>query len=141
MRVCEYPPGMRIANHGRARRSRRHTLFAVFKETQMTDHSRDQQADDTARRQRELQHEQDQRDAWRSPSGTPDNAAQPGDRHQPEPPQPGQHLQKPGRESDLDPAPRYTAPEYRGSGKLQGKVALITGGDSGIGRAVAVLYA
>jgi NAD(P)-dependent dehydrogenase (short-subunit alcohol dehydrogenase family) len=59
----------------------------------------------------------------------------------PYPPFPPQHQRKPGLESKLDPAPRYMAPQYRGSGKLAGRVALITGGDSGIGRAVAVIYA
>ena len=59
----------------------------------------------------------------------------------PKPPFKAQHQSRPGLESKMTPRPRFEAPEYRGSGKLEHRVALITGGDSGIGRAVAVLYA
>src|SRR6185503_1812536 len=59
----------------------------------------------------------------------------------PEPPFPPQHQKRPGLEWKMTPRPEYEAPDYKGSGKLDGYAALITGGDSGIGRAVAVLYA
>jgi NAD(P)-dependent dehydrogenase (short-subunit alcohol dehydrogenase family) len=70
-----------------------------------------------------------------------DGAVQAGARKYPEPPFPKQHQTKPGDEAALDPAPMYDAPFWKGSGKLDGMAALITGGDSGIGRAVAVLFA
>lgn len=65
----------------------------------------------------------------------------PGREQYPANPLPAQHQPKPGEEAAMTPRPHYRAPHYRGSGKLAGRVALITGADSGIGRAVAVLYA
>ena len=60
---------------------------------------------------------------------------------QPAPPFPRQHQRRPGIEAKIHPAPRFSADGYKGSGVLFNKVALITGGDSGIGRAAAVLCA
>jgi NAD(P)-dependent dehydrogenase (short-subunit alcohol dehydrogenase family) len=67
--------------------------------------------------------------------------AKPQIQSEPKPPFPAKKLEKPGLESELRPRPKYEAPRYRSANKLEGKVALITGGDSGIGRAVAVIYA
>lgn len=97
--------------------------------------------DETLQTQRRIQREQDRQDAARKGGKDKDHApVQAGAREQPEA-LPAQHVQKPGREAELELAPRFEAPDYRGSGKLQGMAALITGADSGIGRAVAVLFA
>jgi NAD(P)-dependent dehydrogenase (short-subunit alcohol dehydrogenase family) len=96
-------------------------------------------AEATARRERAIQERVDRpRPAKRKAA---QGAMQAGARRYPAPPFPEQHLKKPGRESELELRPMYDAPAYKGSDKLRGMAALITGADSGIGRAVAVLFA
>jgi len=99
-------------------------------------------ADKTAAKQRKIQDQVAKADA--KAAGKASKAAkamQAGARKYPEPPMPAQHMAKPGSEADLALSPMYDAPFYEGSNKLKDRVAIITGGDSGIGRAVAVLYA
>lgn len=95
----------------------------------------------TLKKQQDLQRQQDKKDA-QTPQEEPvtHQPSSPGADY-PTPPLPPQHQLKPGSEKDLRPAPQYEASAYKGSDKLRGKVAVITGGDSGIGRAVAVLFA
>lgn len=90
--------------------------------------------------QRQIQRKVDRKSKANGGNGK-DRAMQAGARRYPEPPMPAQHLQKPGDEHALELQPMYDAPFYKGSGKLDGMVAIVTGGDSGIGRAVCVLYA
>jgi len=63
------------------------------------------------------------------------------DDSRPQPPQPEQPQAPPGATTDMDPAPDHGERTYKGSGRLAGKVAIITGADSGIGRAVAIAFA
>lgn len=101
----------------------------------------------TPDRQKKLQASQDRADRHTAGKAGGGEAGAKGRRTpdpghpEPVPPLPAQHLRKPGNEADMALAPRYDAPGYLGSGKLKDFAALVTGGDSGIGRAVAVLFA
>jgi len=94
----------------------------------------------TVRKQRDLQRRVDSRKSPKKSTRSTKAVVHAGTRTQPSQ-FPAQHLLKPGSEADLELAPRFEAPDYRGSGKLEGMATLVTGGDSGIGRAVAVLFA
>lgn len=101
-------------------------------------------AQDAGNLQREIQQQQDSKDAAKAQGGSEqkaEQAVQAGTHEFPATPLPGQHLEKPGIEADMELRPQFLAPGYKGSGKLEGLSAIVTGGDSGIGRAVAVLYA
>lgn len=113
------------------------------KESNMARNTNDSRQDHpaaTVQRQRGIQKEQDARDTSKT-SGSRRPRASTTPREEPRPPLPAQHLAKPGQEADMTLQPRFDAPDYQGSGKLDGLAALITGGDSGIGRAVGVLFA
>lgn len=77
--------------------------------------------------------------AGKAKKETKTNADQKGAK--PKGPLPAQEQPRPGLENEMTPRPQFLGPNYKGSGKLEGKAALITGGDSGIGRSVAVFYA
>lgn len=98
----------------------------------------------TAASNRELQKQADAKarktKQQQEQSGNGQEAVQAPDRKRHGTP-PKQHQPKPGLESKLKPRPQYEAPNYKGSDKLLDMAAIVTGGDSGIGRAVAVLFA
>ncbi len=106
-------------------------------------------AEKAAQAQRQLQQEQDQKSTGAaqdkeggSQGKKAEKSAAPGPgREEPKPPLPRQHLEKPGKQHEMELQPHSDAPAYEGSGKLRGMTALISGGDSGIGRAVAILFA
>ena len=92
-------------------------------------------------RQREIQRKAMEASKKATSKAAKKQPTQAGSRRQPQNPMPAQHLAKPGNEHALELQPRFEAPDYKGSGKLEGMAAIVTGGDSGIGRAVAVLFA
>ena len=102
--------------------------------------------DHAASKQRAIQRQADAKASVRAgkkpkaSNGHEKPPVQAGTRAQPER-MPAQHLDKPGDEHALRLQPRFLAPDYVGSGKLEGMGTIVTGGDSGIGRAVAVLFA
>ena len=96
--------------------------------------------DEVANEQRAIQSRQDQKDAG-SQQKENKEAVQTGPTEHPAPPMQQPHLSKPGHEHEMELKPQFMARHYKGSGKLHGQVAIVTGGDSGIGRAVAVLFA
>jgi NAD(P)-dependent dehydrogenase (short-subunit alcohol dehydrogenase family) len=102
-------------------------------------------AEAVAAKQRGIQQAQDAKDSEKSQKSSGGDsekkAVQAGIAEQPAPPMPAQHLAKPGLEADMELKPKFMAAGYKGSGKLEGLTALVTGGDSGIGRAVSVLFA
>jgi NAD(P)-dependent dehydrogenase (short-subunit alcohol dehydrogenase family) len=98
---------------------------------------------DTEDRQRAIQQDQEKHDQAKPQSkeqGKEKKGVQAGATPQPDK-LPAQHQSKPGEEASLALKPRFLAESYKGSGKLEGFSAIVTGGDSGIGRAVAVLFA
>jgi NAD(P)-dependent dehydrogenase (short-subunit alcohol dehydrogenase family) len=111
------------------------------KKPQAKDKARTASNDAAAEKQREIQREQDRKEPNESSGGGQDKSPPQTSNRQYPSDVPSQHLEKPGQEADMQLKPQFMAPDYRGSGKLEGMAALITGGDSGIGRAVAVLFA
>jgi NAD(P)-dependent dehydrogenase (short-subunit alcohol dehydrogenase family) len=96
---------------------------------------------DVAQQRAERKDERQQQQEKRQGEQQQERAQQPSTMKEPAPPYPAQHQAHPGLEAELEPRPRYEAPAYKPAGKLERKAALVTGGDSGIGRGVAVLYA